>query len=33
MYDGVSCRYREGLDLVLKQLNIEIKAGERVSLN
>lgn len=30
-FDGYSVRYREGLDLVVKNINIDIKGGEKVS--
>lgn len=31
-FKNYSVRYREGLDLVLKDLNIQIKAGEKVGI-
>lgn len=30
-YDNYSTRYREGLDLVVKDINLDVKSGEKVS--
>ena len=30
-FNNYATRYREGLDLVVKDINIQVKAGEKVS--
>ena len=32
-YENYSTRYREGLDLVLRGITVDVKAGEKVSLS